>query len=228
MSADDLRINLWNIENNVLAFNVVDLKSGKIEELSEVITHVEYHPVRSDVFLYSSSKGYVNMCDLRVNSQADSFSTTFTIQEEPSRKHFFTDIINSVSKAKFSPLNPNFIFSRDYMAVHIWDVRNNKAPVRSYNVTDYLEKKLCEVYESETIFDKFDLQVSPDSTQILTGAYNSNAHIIDINTSQNSTIDVRFMEKRGKCVGYSRSYRGKRLATNQFAPSSQIDMKRKI
>ncbi len=68
------------------------------------------------------------------------------------------------------------------MAVHIWDVRNNKAPVRSFHVTDYLEKNLCEVYENETIFDKFDLQVSPDSTQILTGAYNSNAHVIDINT----------------------------------------------
>jgi serine/threonine-protein phosphatase 2A regulatory subunit B len=113
--------------------------------------------VRSDVFLYSSSKGFTNICDLRLNSHSESFSTTFKIYEDPSRKHFFTEMINSVSSAKFSPVNPNFIFSRDYIAVHIWDVRNNKAPVRSYSVTDYLEKKLCEVYESELIFDKFDL-----------------------------------------------------------------------
>jgi serine/threonine-protein phosphatase 2A regulatory subunit B len=65
---------------------------------------------------------------------------------------------------KYSPMNPNFLFSRDYISVHIWDVRNTKTPYRTFNVTDYLEKKLCEVYESETIFDKFDLQVSPDST----------------------------------------------------------------
>ena len=83
----------------------MDLKSGKIEELSEIITHIDYHPVRSDIFLYSSSKGYINVCDLRLSSQSDSFSTTFAIQDEPSRKHFFTDIINSVSRAKFSPLN---------------------------------------------------------------------------------------------------------------------------
>lgn len=114
------------------------------------------------------------------------------------------------------------------MAVHIWDVRNNKAPVRSFNVTDYLEKKLCEVYESETIFDKFDLQVSPDSTQILTGAYNSNAHVIDINTGQNCTIDVKFMEKRGKGVGNFRSYRGKRMTNPNNLPIPQLDMKRKI
>lgn len=30
-------------------------------------------------------------------------------------------------------------------------------PFKTYSATDYLEKKLCEVYESETIFDKFDL-----------------------------------------------------------------------
>lgn len=68
LSADDLRINLWDIENNHLAFNLVDLKPPNIEELSEVITHVEYHPVRSDMFLFSSSKGYISKCDLRVNS----------------------------------------------------------------------------------------------------------------------------------------------------------------
>lgn len=43
-------------------------------------------------------------------------------------------------------------------------MRNTKTPFRSFNVTDYLEKKLCEVYENEAIFDKFDLQISPDST----------------------------------------------------------------
>jgi len=164
LSADDLRINMWNIENNTLAFNIVDLKPGQIEELSEVITHVEFHPVRSDMFVYSSSKGYINCCDLRINSNSESFSTRFQIEEEPSRKHFFTDIINSVSRAKFSPVDPNFLFSRDYIAVHIWDIRNTKTPYKTFNVTDYLEKKLCEVYENETIFDKFDLQISPDST----------------------------------------------------------------
>jgi serine/threonine-protein phosphatase 2A regulatory subunit B len=33
LSADDLRVNLWNIENNVIAFNLVDLKPPNIEEL---------------------------------------------------------------------------------------------------------------------------------------------------------------------------------------------------
>jgi serine/threonine-protein phosphatase 2A regulatory subunit B len=68
---------MWNIENNCLAYNVVDLKPIHIEELSEVITHVEFHPIRSDMFLFSSSKGYINLCDLRINSKSESFSTKF-------------------------------------------------------------------------------------------------------------------------------------------------------
>ena len=185
LSADDLRVNLWNLENNILAFNLVDLKPPNIEELAEVITHVEYHPKRSDIFLFSSSKGYISMCDLRVNSEFKRCSTKFMIEEDPSRKHFFTDIINSISRAKFSPTDDNYIFSRDYLAVQIWDVRNQREPCHVYNVTEYLEKKLCEVYESENIFDKFDLQVSPDSSMVVTGAYNANVHVIDIKNQTN-------------------------------------------
>ena len=69
-------------------------------------------------------------------------------------------------------------------------------------MTDYLEKKLCEVYESETIFDKFDMNISPDSNLIVTGAYNSNLHVLDLKNQTNTTIDIKYMEKRGKNVGF--------------------------
>lgn len=89
-------------------------------------------------------------------------------------------------------------------------------------MTDYLEKKLCEVYENETIFDKFDLQISPDSTQILTGAYNSSAHVIDVQSGSNCAIDVRFMDKRGKGVGSYRQYRGRRIQPSQPLTPEQV------
>ena len=79
------------------------------------------------------------------------------------------------------------------------------------NVTDYLEKKLCEVYESETIFDKFDMHLSPKSNLVVTGSYNSNVHVIDVEKNTNTTIDVKFMDKRGKNVGFVRPYKGKRV-----------------
>ena len=66
-------------------------------------------------------------------------------------------MINSVSRAKINPMDDNYIISRNYLQVLIWDVRNNKQPCKVFNVNDYMERKLCDVYETETIFDKFDL-----------------------------------------------------------------------
>jgi len=45
------------------------------------------------------------------------------------KRHFFTDIISSFTRAKFAPSSDNYIFSRDYLTVQIWDVRNTKGPV---------------------------------------------------------------------------------------------------
>lgn len=135
------------------------------------------------------------------------------IEEDPSRKHFFTDIINSISRAKFSPVDDNYIYSRDYLGIQIWDIRNQRQPCKVFNVTEYLEKKLCEVYESENIFDKFDLQISPDSSMVLTGGYNSNVHVIDIKNQTNCQIDVKFMDKRGKNVGTYWAYKGKKVVS---------------
>ena len=36
ITADDLRINLWNLEHEDQAFNVVDMKPPNMEELTEV------------------------------------------------------------------------------------------------------------------------------------------------------------------------------------------------
>jgi hypothetical protein len=46
---------------------------------------------------------------------------------------------------------------------------------------------------------------------VLTGSYHSHAHVIDLQRRINTTIDVRFMEKRGKNTGTPRFYKNKRL-----------------
>jgi serine/threonine-protein phosphatase 2A regulatory subunit B len=69
LSADDLRVNIWNIENTKTTFSIVDIKPPNIDDLNEVITHAEFHPSRSDMFLFSSSKGCAHLCDARENTQ---------------------------------------------------------------------------------------------------------------------------------------------------------------
>jgi serine/threonine-protein phosphatase 2A regulatory subunit B len=68
LSADDLRINLWNVEESKVVYSLIDMKPKNIEELDEVITHCEFHPLLSDTLVYTTSKGFIHICDLRVKS----------------------------------------------------------------------------------------------------------------------------------------------------------------
>ena len=65
LSADDLRINLWHMEITDQSFNIVDIKPANMEELTEVNTAAEFHPKECNLFVYSSSKGTIRLCDMR-------------------------------------------------------------------------------------------------------------------------------------------------------------------
>ena len=74
LSADDLRINLWHLEITDQSFNIVDIKPTNMEELTEVITAAEFHPVECNLFVYSSSKGTIRLCDMRAAALCDRHS----------------------------------------------------------------------------------------------------------------------------------------------------------
>ena len=115
----------------------------------------------------------------------------FEIQQDPKKKNFFSDLINSISSAVFAKDGPE-IFVRDYINVRIWDVRKQDQAVRSIPVADYMEKNLCNLYENESIYDKFFLKPSPCSNFFLTGAYNKQGHIIDRYGSYIETMTCNF------------------------------------
>lgn len=94
MSADDLRINLWNLNISDQSFStffslslfrfdltqnscspsivdILDIKPVNMEELTEVITAAEFHPVSCNLFCYSSSKGTVKLADMREQALCD-------------------------------------------------------------------------------------------------------------------------------------------------------------
>ncbi len=71
ISADDLRINLWNLDISDRSFNIVDIKPANMEELTEVITAAEFHPVHCNLFMYSSSKSNIKLADMRDSALCD-------------------------------------------------------------------------------------------------------------------------------------------------------------
>ena len=51
--------------------DIVDIKPVNMEELTEVITAAEFHPVHCNYFAYSSSKGTIKLADMRESALCD-------------------------------------------------------------------------------------------------------------------------------------------------------------
>ncbi|KAJ0677466.1 putative protein phosphatase 2A regulatory subunit PR55, WD40-repeat-containing domain superfamily [Helianthus annuus] len=64
VSADDLRINLWNLEISNQSFNIVDVKPANMEDLTGYYIS-RFHPAHYNTLAYSSSKGSIRLIDLR-------------------------------------------------------------------------------------------------------------------------------------------------------------------
>ncbi|KAA3457267.1 Serine/threonine phosphatase 2A 55 kDa regulatory subunit B beta-like protein [Gossypium australe] len=183
ISADDLRINLWNLEISNQSFNIVDVKPANMEDLTEVITSAEFHPTHCNMLAYSSSKGSIRLIDLRQSALCDSHAklqvfylpfnaNRFEEPEAPGSRSFFTEIIASISDIKFAK-DGRYILSRDYMTLKLWDINMDSGPVATFQVHEYLRPKLCDLYENDSIFDKFECCLSGDGLRVATGSYSN-------------------------------------------------------
>lgn len=151
----------------------MDIKPVNMEELTEVITAAEFHPVHCNLFMYSSSKGTIKLADMRESALCDQhakcmsdcqdhwLTSVFEEEEDPSQKSFFSEIISSISDVKFSR-DGRYILSRDYLTLKIWDIAMESKPVKTINIHDHLRQKLCDLYENDCIFDKFECTFSGD------------------------------------------------------------------
>ncbi|XP_026648421.2 protein phosphatase 2, regulatory subunit B, gamma isoform X1 [Zonotrichia albicollis] len=211
MSADDLRINLWHLAITDRSFNIVDIKPANMEDLTEVITASEFHPHHCNLFVYSSSKGSLRLCDMRASALCDKHSKLYEEPEDPSNRSFFSEIISSVSDVKFSH-SGRYMLTRDYLTVKVWDLNMETKPVETYQVHDYLRSKLCSLYENDCIFDKFECAWNGSDSVIMTGAYNNFFRMFDRNTKRDVTLEASresskpraILKPRRVCVGGKR------------------------
>jgi len=189
ISSDDLRINLWNLGISDQSFNIVDIKPVNMEELTEVITSAEFHPNHCNLFMYSSSKGTIKLADMRAAALCDRHAKVFEETEDASAKSFFSEIISSLSDIKFSR-DGRYIISRDYMTVKVWDINMENKPVRTIHVHDYLRSKLCDLYENDCIFDKFECAFNYDGNLVATGSYHNMFNIYDRSGKNEVTLEA--------------------------------------
>jgi serine/threonine-protein phosphatase 2A regulatory subunit B len=177
ISTDDLRINLWNVNISNEAFGIVDIKPENMDELTEVITCADFHPQECNVLIYATSKGVIRMGDLRSSALCEQYTKEYE-DTESDIGGFFQELVTTISDVKFSP-DGNFIVSRDYLTMKIWDPRVENRPLKIVKFHDHLIPKLCDLYENDSIFDKFECSWNGNSNRLLTGSYNNNFYICD-------------------------------------------------
>jgi serine/threonine-protein phosphatase 2A regulatory subunit B len=189
ISADDLRVNLWNLEVSNQSFNIVDIKPSNMEDLTEVITSAEFHPTQCSTFAYSSSKGNIRLVDMRQSALCDSHAKLFEEHEPQSTRNFFSEIIASISDIKFNSTG-RYILSRDYLTLKLWDINMESAPVKTFRVHEHLRAKLCDLYENDSIFDKFECTISGNSENVATGSYSNYFRVFNVNSGNESTLEA--------------------------------------
>ena len=76
------------------------------------------------------------------------------------------------SSSQFSR-DGRYVMARDYMTLKIWDLKMTSSPLRTIKVHEQLRSKLCELYESDCIFDKFECSWGWNDGHVCTGTYDN-------------------------------------------------------
>ena len=167
------------LNRTLFYLDIVDIKPPNMEDLTEVITGAEFHPRECNLFVYSSSRGIIRLCDMRQSALCDrhckgkneefdlfiylfsfNLNLVFEEPEDPTTRSFFSEIISSISDIKFSH-SGRYMLTRDFLNLKVWDLQMDNKPVETYPIHEYLRTKLCVLYENDCIFDKFECCWSP-------------------------------------------------------------------
>ncbi|OIR57011.1 MAG: protein phosphatase PP2A regulatory subunit B [Amphiamblys sp. WSBS2006] len=175
LSADDLRINLWRIEDNKKAFNAIDVKPGATESITSVITCAKFSGVECSTFLYGVSSGLINCVDMRCSSERNHPSKIFS----PARlSGLFADVTSPVLSAEFAQ-DGRHLVSRDFLTIKVWDMAMEKEPVRVIPVECGLKTRMGDIYENDLIYDRFQLSYSAHRDSVAAGSYGGVFKIYD-------------------------------------------------
>ncbi|KYQ91149.1 hypothetical protein DLAC_08062 [Tieghemostelium lacteum] len=187
LSSDEFRIYLWDLNQNKECFNIIDLKPNNIQLLNEIIRVSEFHPKECNLLIYGTSRGSINLCDMRESALVNSSSKVFggykgkiTTTQHPS---IFSSYLDPILDLKFS-YDGRLIASRTLDTLSIWDIAQDSQPlstVNLYNESNLLPK-LYDMHESSAHVDRFQCRFLSDNKTIVTGSYDQKSLLWEYST----------------------------------------------
>lgn len=76
------------------------------------------------------------------------------------------------------------------MTLKLWDVNMDSGPVATFQVHEYLRPKLCDLYENDSIFDKFECCQSGDGLRVATGSYSNIFRVFNCGDGEVTTLEA--------------------------------------
>lgn len=181
LSADELRVNIWDLNRSDKTLNAIDLKPPEADGYVELITCAEFHPISCNIMIHSNSSGHIKMNDLRQAALADDCTREFFEQRKSPSSQMFAEVLppSAVSDVKFSNCG-RYILSRDFLTLKVWDVNMESKPLKTIQVHGRLRTRLRHLYEDDCLdFEKFECAFSHDASHIVTGSYSNMFQIYD-------------------------------------------------
>ncbi|CAJ06077.1 putative protein phosphatase 2A regulatory subunit [Leishmania major strain Friedlin] len=216
-TADDATVLLWCTEYPDTSIETHDMRSPYEDGPRETICAVRNFPHEPFLFFVATSGGSVRVVDTRQtlrwgDQAAQAFINPPREEDEP-----FSNVTNSICDCALSP-SGRYIAGRDFMSICLWDIRmagsggarnapatpRRQAPaarggdgnpecsmVRRWALHPHLRDDLDTIYQSNLLFDKFDVQFL-SSRQVCTGGFNNTLYTMDVEgTSADAASDIR-------------------------------------
>jgi serine/threonine-protein phosphatase 2A regulatory subunit B len=107
-------------------------------------------------------------------------------------------------------------------------------PVKVIPIHEYLRPKLSDLYENDSIFDKFECAVSPDTKHFLTGTYHNTFHVFDSEGTGDTAIEVSTEQRTARSArkGAFAKLSRKREKRDKRPPEptslDQVDLTKKV
>jgi serine/threonine-protein phosphatase 2A regulatory subunit B len=147
--------------------------------------------------------------------------------EDPAGKSYFSEITASVSGVVFLPGEQ--MATRDYLSVKIWDTRIETRPVAVIPVHEHLRPRLCDLYENDSIFDKFEIAASSEGRSLITGTYNDTVKIFDTQHRQETRVSLSRVKSTAPAVCKTADPTNKEdMMAASADPAETLDFARKV
>lgn len=230
ISADELRINMWNLGHSEECFNVMDLKPPETDGYVEVITCAEFHPSHCNLMIHSNSSGQIRMNDLRQSSQCETNCTReFFEQRNALSNQMFAEVLppSAMSDVKFSACG-RYILSRDFLTLKVWDVNMENKPLKTIQVHGRLRTRLRHLYEDDCLdFEKFECAFSHDASHIVTGSYSNMFQIYDRLGRTETCLEASLASPK-QPTSFSRTGTSSGKKNEAGTPVQTIDFSKKV